>query len=142
MLAAEMRRNLSSGGKGAPSKPGEYPKMQSGRLVRGVRVRVKRASPYTVVIENTTPHAAYLEFGTSGGKIIRPKNAKALRFVPGGRSVGAKPIFVKFVTSGSIKARRQAKRTAEECREKIRKIYTRGIPELKGGANKAIVRVS
>ncbi len=136
VIAQDLRKNLSTVGGGNPSKPDGFPHMQSGALMRGVRVRVSKRAPYTCRVENRSGHNDPLEFGTAGGKIIAPKTGKALRFHKGGKAV-----FVKWVKQGAIKPRAQARRTLEAGREKIRAIYTRGIPELKGGGNKAIVRI-
>lgn len=142
VLATELRRNLSSAGRGAPSAPGQFPRMQSGALLRGVRVRVTRESPYTVRLTNVAPHAVFMEKGTSGGTVFGPVKAKALRFVPRGAGGAAgKPVFTKLVKRGAIKARQPLKKTAEQAREKVRRIFTRGVPELKSG-NKAVVRIS
>lgn len=143
VLATELKRNLSSAGRGTPSAPGQFPRLQSGALLRGVRVRVSKESPYTVRITNKAPHADFIELGTKGGTVFGPVRAKALRFVPrGAGGLAGKPIFVKRVKHGLIKAREPMRRTARENRDKIRRIFTRGVPELKGGSNKAVVRIS
>lgn len=139
VVKEDLRNNLSTPGNGQPSKPGEFPRMQSGKMYRGVKTVVAKRSPYTVRIVNRAAHNDFQEFGTAGGKIITPVRAKALRFTVGGAS-GRNVIYTKRVKQGAIKARAQGRRTLEEAREKIRKIYTRGIRDMLKG-NKAIVRL-
>lgn len=141
VIAQELRKNLSSPGP-APSKPGEFPHMQSGRMVKGVRTVVGKRSPYTVRVKINAPHADAQEFGARGGTIIRPKNVSALKFRAWGAGGGGKTVFAASVKKGVLAARAPIKKTLEGCREKVRKIYTRGIPALKGKGNKAIVRIT
>lgn len=140
VVAEELRKNLSTPGP-QPSSPSEFPHMQSGAMMRGVRTVVSKASPYTVRVKINAPHADFQEFGAKGGTIIVPKRAAALRFVAHG--LGGKTVFTKRVKKGTLKGRHPIERTLKMSREKIRAIYTRGIPELKKrGGNKAVVRIS
>lgn len=140
VIAQELRKNLSTPGP-QPSAPGAYPHMQSGKMMRGVRTVVGKRSPYTVKVKINAPHADAQEFGAKGGTVIVPKRAKALKFTAWGGG-GGKVVFAKRVKKGKLAARAPIKRTLEASREKIRKIYTRGILELKGRGNKAVVRIS
>lgn len=131
----QLRLNLSQPGGGQPSKPGEFPRMQKGALVRGVYTKLSSSSPYTFRILNRAKHNAAQEYGTTGGKIIVPKKAAALRFMAGG-----KVVFSKRVRQGAISARAQARRTLQEMRPVIRAIYTRGISGMMKG-NKLTLRI-
>lgn len=79
------------------SKPGEPPRMQSGRLRNSISVA--RIDPFTVRVGTNVKYAKWLEFGTRGGKVITPKSAKAL-FDPVSRR-----FFGKRVVQGAIKPR-------------------------------------
>lgn len=79
------------------SKPGEPPMMQSGRGRNSISVR--RIDPFTVRVGTNVPYLRMLEFGTKGGKVIVPKNAKVL-FDPVSRR-----FFGKRVVQGAIKPR-------------------------------------
>lgn len=144
VIAQELRKNLSSPGP-KPSKPSEFPKMQSGAMVRGVRTVVTGRSPYTVRVTNTAPHAQAQEVGAKGGTVIVPTRGKALKFKTWGPFGSGKTVFAKAVTKGKLAARSPIKRTLQAMRGKIKKIYTRGVAELKGNSksgNKAIIRLS
>lgn len=136
VVRQELRKNLATPGHGVPSAPGEFPRYQSGAMYRGVQTVTKTRSPYTVRIVNRKKYFDWLEGGTVGGRVIVPKNAKALRF-----NTRKGVVFTKKVKQGAIAARRQGERTLEQCRAKIRAIYTRGIRDMLKG-NRAVVRVS
>lgn len=140
VIAQELRKNLSTPGP-QPSKPGGFPHTQSGKMLRGVRTVVGKKAPYTVRVKINAAHADAQEFGAKGGTLIVPNRALALRFTAWGAG-GGKTVFTSRVKKGVLKARSPIRRTLELSREKIRKIYTRGIPALKGKGNKAIVRLS
>jgi len=139
-VRAKLRENLSVAGSGTPSKPGEYSRSQSGEMARGVKTVIAKRSPYTVRIVNRAPHDGAQEFGTKAGQVITPKKASALVFTGG--TVGSKrTVFTKRVRRGAIKARGNARRTLESMRAVIKAIYTRGIPDMKSGKNRTIVRI-
>ena len=139
LVRQQIRQNLARTGGGKASAPGEFPRLQSGKLYRGVRTRLSSRSPYSFRIDNKEGYGDYLEFGTKGGKIITPVQAKALKFTvfKGARS---STVFTHRVKQGAIKPRSWARRTLVEMRETIRAVYTRGIPELKG-KGKTTVRI-
>jgi phage gpG-like protein len=93
------------------SRPGEPPRMQSGRLRNSISVQ--RLNQWTVRVGTNIKYARWLEFGTRGGKVITPKRAKALFDPVSGR------FFGKRVVQGAIKPRPFFRPTVRKMRAEI-----------------------
>ncbi len=138
-VRAQLRLNLSHAGGGRPSKPGEFPHKQTGRLMSGVRTVFSKSSPYSFRVINRAPYNDALEGGTVGGQIVTPKSKGVLRFNLKGTAKGG-VVFTKKVRRGSIAARHQGRKTLEQMREVLKKIYTRGIADMMKG-NRTTIRI-
>lgn len=93
------------------SRPGEPPRMQSGRLRNSVSYAM--IGPWTARVGTNVKYAKWLEFGTKGGKVITPKNKKALYDPASGR------FFGKRVVQGAIRARPFFRPTVARMRGEI-----------------------
>jgi hypothetical protein len=82
---------------------------QTGNLGRSIHV--KSATPKSVIVEASADYAAYVEFGTRGGTVIRPIHARVLawggaRRLSGALRAGAKPThFAMRVIRGATRAK-------------------------------------
>lgn len=81
------------------SAPGESPAVQNGMLWRSIAKA--KTGPLTVRVGTNLPYGRYLEDGVEGGKVIRPKSAKALAFI----SRAGVPIIARSVVQGKIAPR-------------------------------------
>jgi hypothetical protein len=91
------------------SRAGEYPRKQSGGLNRGYKITfIKNGHGFKMYTK--TPQGIFMEKGVKGGKIIRPKRGRFLRFV--GRDGRIR--YAKFVRQGRIEARAPLRRTLIE----------------------------
>lgn len=93
------------------SKPGEPPRMQSGRLRNSVSWM--RLGQFSRRVGTNVFYGRLLEFGTKGGKVITPKSAKAL-YDPVSRR-----FFGKRVVQGAIKPRPWMRPTVNRMRGEI-----------------------
>lgn len=128
VIRAKIRKNISRGGQGRHSKPGEYPRRQSGKLMRGVKTRPGRRSNLTFTVYNTMFYGDYLEYGTRGGKIIVPKRARVLswRSWSGRKKVR---VYATRVRQGAIRDRSFQRRTMVENRAVLKAIFSRALPD-------------
>lgn len=75
----------------------------------GRSIHVASATPRSVTVQASAGYAAYVEFGTRGGTIIRPKAARVLawggaRRLSGSLRSGAKPTaFAMWVRRGATR---------------------------------------
>lgn len=76
-----------------------------------------------IVISNS--YSLWLEFGTAGGKIIRPVNKKVLSWID---PVTGERRFAMWVRQGAIKGRSFLRRTLLEERAKIKEMLTKPMP--------------
>jgi hypothetical protein len=67
-LAADITKELSKPGHGVPSRPGDPPAMQTGKLQKSIKT--KRVSPTIVEVYSEVDYAKVLDFG---GKDIKKR---------------------------------------------------------------------
>lgn len=103
----------------AASKPGEFPRKQTGALRSSVAYDI---DPENLVarVGTSLRVGRWMEFGTRGGKEITPKEAKVLA------DAGQGIFFGKKVIQGAIAPRPWLLRTLKESRGKIQQIMDTG----------------
>lgn len=103
-----------------PSKPGEAPRKQTGTLRSSIAHEM--VEPNRALIGTALKVGKWMELGTVGGKIIRPKNKKALANVALGL------MFGKRVKQGAIKPRPFLRSTLAEEKQNIVSIIGGKLP--------------
>jgi hypothetical protein len=124
MVQAQVQRNVSTSARtGGPSSPGEYPHADTGRLRNSIFYEVDEAA-LLVIIGTPLKYGLYLEYGTSGGRVVKAPAGKTLSWV--GRD-GSR-MFAKTVRVGPIAPRSYLRRTAQEMEGKLQALFTKPIP--------------
>lgn len=103
------------------SSPGKPPAQATGRLRQSIKTSVEGEGRKVIgKVGTTLDYGKYLEFGTRGGAVIRPRTAKVLAFFVDGRDV-----FATQVIQGPIAPRPWLKISFEKSREKVKSILSR-----------------
>lgn len=111
-----MRRGTATPGP-APSQTGEYPRKQSGTLNKSYAVEMLTGTRIGWKIKNTSKQGWFMEKGVRGGKIIRPKKGKFLRF----RGKNGAWVFAKRIKQGRIVPRHHLQRGMSESLSNMRR---------------------
>ncbi|MBA7569926.1 hypothetical protein ES708_11668 [subsurface metagenome] len=100
------------------SSPGKPPAQATGRLRQSIKTSVG-GEGRTVIgkVGTTLDYGKYLEFGTRGGAVIRPRTAKVLAFFVDGQDV-----FATQVIQGPIAPRPWLKPSFEKAVPKVKNI--------------------
>ena len=123
-LKARVQVNISKPSSDRRSLPGEFPRAETGRLRNSIFYAVDEMAMSGTV---GTPllYGKWLEFGTKGGKIIRPINAKFLSWIaPDGTRV-----FAKYVKQGPMEPRPYLKPTWVAEISYIKSLFEKVIPQ-------------
>jgi hypothetical protein len=127
MVQTQVQKNISvSSRAGGPSGPGEYPHADTGKLRMSIFYEVDEGR-LEVIIGTPLKYGLYLEYGTSGGRVITAPAGKTLSWV--GRD-GVR-MFAKTVKVGPIAARSYLRRTAQEMEGQLQALFTKPIPDGK-----------
>lgn len=111
-----------------PSREGEYPHADTGRLRNSIFASVDEKTLEGIVGTNLK-YGLWLEYGTRGGRVITAKGGKMLSWL----GKGGRRVFAKSVTLGPIKGRSYLRRTFVEAQPKLRKFFGEQWPDLKAG---------
>lgn len=126
VVADQTKRNISISSRSAgPSKPGEFPHANTGRLRNSIFWSVDEITAIGIV-GTTLFYGVALEFGTTGGKVIVPIRAKALSWI----SPTGKRVFAKRVVTKPMAPRSFLRRTMIEMRPTIARILTQKVPDV------------
>jgi hypothetical protein len=117
LLVGQMKKNLSGS---SPSKPGGYPGLSSGALQNSVYYEVDPAAMRVKVASNS-PYALFLEYGTSGGKVIVAAPGRVFSWID---PATKERVFSRRIKLGSIRRRSFLRRTTYENYAKISKLLT------------------
>lgn len=112
-----IRRKLLAHRSPPTSAAGGYPHYGTGHLARNVQMESDRSTA-TARVGTNVPYGKWLEFGTRGGRVIRPKRGKALRWI----DAGGTPRFARQVVQGPIKPRPWLSLAVREMRPTIKRI--------------------
>lgn len=124
-VRSKVMRNVSLPSRQRRSKPGEYPRTDTGRLRNSIFGEVLDGGAKGIVGTNLK-YALYLEFGVAGGKIIVPIRAKVLSWID--EATGERR-FAKRVRQGAIEGRTFLRRTAFEEIPQVKMIFTRKLKD-------------
>lgn len=102
----------------AASKPGEFPRKQTGKLRSSVAYTIDREN-LTARVGTSLKVGRWMEFGVKGGKVITPKNKRVLADAAGN-------IYGKKVIQGAIAPRPWLLKTLKESRGQLQQILTHG----------------
>ncbi len=105
-----------------PSKEGDYPHADTGRLRNSIFANVDE-SRLTGIVGTNLAYGVWLEWGVQGGKIIEPVNAKALSWID--PQTGERR-FAKWVKQGAIRGRSFLRRSLLELRPQFVALFRRG----------------
>ena len=109
-ITNRVKENLSvAGRKEGPSKPGEFPHANTGRLRNSIFWRFSPDKPMRVIIGTPLKYGLWLEAGTAGGTVILPKKGKVLAWKSAGKMV-----FARRVVKGAMASRSFLKRTLRD----------------------------
>jgi hypothetical protein len=117
---ARVKAKLGVMGKGTPSKPGEPPHADTYALQKSIFGVVDERDARGEV-GSPLAAAKWLEFGTSGGKIVQPKEGGVLSWVD---PLTGRRVFAKWVVLGRILPRPFLRPTLDEMR--VRMLLTFG----------------
>lgn len=117
MLVEQVQKNIS--GK-SPSTPGMYPGLSTGALRASVYYTLNPET-MTVQVASNSPYALYLEYGTSGGKVITAAPGKMFSWID---PKSGDRVFAKRITLGAIRRRSFLRRTTYEAYPKLAKLLT------------------
>ena len=133
-LKTKIQRNLSlhKSRDLGPSKPGQYPGIDTGRLRQSIRVELHEAEFYAKV-GTDLDYGLWLEYGTQGGKVITAKG-KALRWFDWASGTWR---FAKSVTQGKIEGRSYLRRTLVEMEPELQQVFNSPIPAKTGVLERA-----
>lgn len=126
LLKTRIQRNISKSNRaGGPSKPGEFPKANTGRLRNSIFWQINEVDLSGFVGTNLR-YGLWLELGTKGGAIIVPKNAKALSWID--HKTGQRR-YAKRVVQGAIQGRSYIRRTFRESEQVVASLWTKPFPK-------------
>ena len=93
--------------------------MRTGELARSIRYEVRGD---TAIVGPTVPYAPYVEFGTRPHE-IRPRRAKALRFVVGKWWEPRRVVYARRVMHPGFRGRFFARHTVEDLHSEVPGIF-------------------
>ena len=114
----------SSRTNGPPSIPGGYPGVKTGRLTKSFRgIVIEKDGGFVIKLTNKAKYSAIVNNGSRGGTLIRPRKAKALRFMWHGKRV-----ITQGVIRGDVAPRPFFKLAPEDYRAEFFKIMRQKLP--------------
>lgn len=129
-VKTQTQRNISISSRAAgPSKEGEFPHADTGRLRNSIFWKVDEKS-LTGIVGTPLFYGVWLEFGTTGGKLIRPKAAKALSWID---AATGERRFAAYVITKAIRPRSFLRRTLFACKPGIRRILNQPVMDMPRG---------
>lgn len=126
VVSDQTKRNVSiSSRSSGPSKPGEFPHANTGRLRNSIFWSVDEKL-LTGIVGTPLMYGVWLEYGTTGGKVINPTSKRFLSWI--NPATGAR-VFARQVTTKPMAPRSFLRRTLLEMRSTVQSIMTRKIPD-------------
>lgn len=129
-VKTRVQRNISVSSRAAgPSKEGEFPHAITSRLRNSIFWRVDEKT-MTGIVGTPLFYGVWLEFGTAGGKVIEPVQAKALSWID--PATGERRFAKRVITRG-MKPRSFLRRTLFESKPQIKMILNRPFMDMPKG---------